>query len=80
MGHSEAAAREKPIYPTLLWCHPRTSPSEGVSRHGLNIPLPGVCHSALSLGQLQLRLALSKLEKLFEVRELEDQTGGLGLM
>ena len=42
----------------------------------LGIPLAGVCRSALS--REQWRLALSNLENLFEVRKLEDQTGGLG--
>ena len=83
MGHSEAEAREEPIYPTCLWCNPQSTHApprrdRGGQNTCLDIPLPGVCRGALSLEQW--RLALSKLEKLFEVRELEDQTGGLGLM
>ena len=82
MGHSEAAAREKPIYPTRLWCNPHSIHApprrdRGNQNTCLDISLPGVCRSALSLEQW--RLVPSKLEKLFEVRELEDQTGGLGL-
>ena len=83
MGHSEAAAREKPLYPTPLWCNPQITHApprrdRGGQNTCLDIPRLGVCRRALSLEQW--RRTLSKLGKLFEVRELEDQTGGLGLM
>ena len=81
MGHSEAAAREKPLYPTPLWCNPQITHApprrdRGGQNTCLDIPLAAVCRGALS--RKQWRLALSKLEKLFEVGKLEDQTGGLG--
>ena len=54
MGHSEAAARETPIYPTRLWCNPQCThapPRRDRRGHNtcLDIPLPGVCRSALFL-------------------------------
>ena len=80
MGHSEAAAREKPTYPTRLWCNPQSTHAPSRRDRGgqntcLDIPRAGVCRGALS--RKQWRLVLWKLEKLFEVGKLEDQTGGL---
>ena len=81
MGHSEAAARVKPIYPTRLWCNPQSTHApprrdRGSQNTCLDIPLAVVRRS--SMAGKQSRLALSKLENIFEVGKLEDQAGGHG--
>ena len=83
MGQFEAAAREKPIYPTRPWCNTQSTHApprrdRGAQNTCLDIPPPGACRSDLSLEQW--RPALSKLENVCKVRALEDQTGGRGLM
>ena len=83
MGHSEAAARVKPIYTARLCCNPQSTHApprrdRGGQNTCLDIPLAVVCRS--SLARKQSRLALPKLEKKIKVGKLEDQTGRLGVM
>ena len=65
MGHSEAAARDKPTHPTRLWCSLQSSlapPRRDLEGKitCLDVPLAYVYRSALS--REHWRLALSKLE------------------
>ena len=89
MGHSEAEAREEPIYPTCLWCNPQSTHApprrdRGGQNTCLDIPFAGVCRSVLSREQWQLVvydvLSCSRSLKISSswIREVEDQTCGLG--
>ena len=72
MGHSEAAAREKPICPTRLWCNPQSTNAPPRRDLGgkvtcLDVPLAYVYRSALL--REHWRPVLSKPENFFEVRK-----------
>ena len=74
-----AAITLKAICPTWRCRNPQSSHApprrdRGGQNTCLDIPLAGVCRCALSRKQ-QWRLALSKLDFLFEVGKYEDRTG-----
>ena len=74
----KAATREEAICSTCRVRNPQSSHAPPRRDHGgqntcLDIHLVGVCRSVLS--RKQWRLALSKLKKLFEFGNYEDQTG-----